>query len=63
MIADGINDALALEEALVGFSMGLNGCAVARDASQIILTDDNFVSLFNSVKWGRNMMDNCRKFI
>lgn len=63
VIADGINDVLALEEAMVGFAMGENGCAVARDASQIILTDDNFVSLFNSIKWGRNMMDNCRKFI
>jgi len=63
VIADGINDVLALEESMVGFAMGENGCSVARDASQIILTDDNFVSLFNSVKWGRNMMDNCRKFI
>jgi len=63
VIADGINDALALEESMVGFAMGENGCAVARDAAQIILTDDNFVSLFNSVKWGRNMLDNCRKFI
>lgn len=62
MTADGINDARALQEASVGFGMG-SGCAVAKDSSDIIITDDNFRSLFNSIRWGRNIYDNCRKFI
>mmetsp|Transcript_29300 Transcript_29300/g.21211 ORF Transcript_29300/g.21211 Transcript_29300/m.21211 type:complete len:284 (+) Transcript_29300:2050-2901(+) len=62
MTADGINDARALHEASVGFAMG-SGCAVAKDSSDIIITDNNFLSLYTSIKWGRNIFDNCRKFI
>lgn len=62
MTADGINDARALQEAHVGFGMG-SGCAVAKDSSDIIITDNNFRSLYNSIRWGRNIYDNCRKFI
>lgn len=59
---DGINDAMALSEANVGFCMG-SGCAVAKDHADIIFTDDNFESVMKAVKWGRNIIDNCRKFI
>lgn len=62
MTADGINDARALHEAHVGFGMG-SGCAVAKDSSDIIITDNNFKSVYNSIRWGRNIYDNCRRFI
>lgn len=62
MTGDSINDALALSEANVGFGMG-SGCAVAKDSSQIVILDDNFASVFNAINWGRNIFDNCRKFI
>jgi Ca2+-transporting ATPase len=53
---------MALEEADVGFCMG-SGCSVAKDHADIIFMDDNFSSIFNAVKWGRNIFENCRKFI
>jgi magnesium-transporting ATPase (P-type) len=59
---ESISDVMALGEADVGFCMG-SGCAVAKDASDIIFLDDNFSSIFNAVKWGRNIFENCRKFI
>ena len=46
--ADGINDARALEHADVGFCMGISGCEVAKDASDIIILDDNFNSVFRA---------------
>ena len=61
--ADGINDAKALKHANVGFCMGISGCEVAKDASDIIILDDNFNSVFRAVQWGRNILDNIRKFI
>ena len=61
--ADGFNDAQALKYANVGFCMGLSGCEVAKDASDIIILDDNFNSVFKATLWGRNILDNIRKFI
>jgi magnesium-transporting ATPase (P-type) len=43
--------------------MGLSGCEVAKDASDIIILDDNFNSVFKATLWGRNILDNIRKFI
>lgn len=63
MTADGINDAKALKHSNVGFCMGISGCEVAKDASDIIILDDNFNSVFRAVQWGRNILDNIRKFI
>jgi magnesium-transporting ATPase (P-type) len=61
--ADGINDARALKSANVGFCMGISGCEVAKDSSDIIILDDNFNSVFRACQWGRNILDNIRKFI
>jgi len=63
LTGEGINDALALSEASVGFAMGQDGCAVAKDHADIIILDDKFSSLVNAVRWGRNIFDNCRKFV
>lgn len=59
---DGINDVDALRNASVGFAMG-SGCSVAKDASDMILTDDNFEATMHAVMWGRNIYDNVRRFI
>lgn len=57
------SDALAIGAASVGFAMGQSGCEVAKAAADIVMLDDNFVSIFNAVRWGRNVFDNVRKFI
>ena len=60
---DGTNDGPALKTAHVGFSMGIAGTEVAKEASDIILMDDNFASIVKAIMWGRCVNDAVRKFL
>lgn len=60
---DGTNDGPALKTANVGFSMGIAGTEVAKEASDIILMDDNFASIVKAIMWGRCVNDAVRKFL